>query len=180
MANSNKQIEQLHKSIINKILAKDKCFRFRRDQKADVTFSPVKTPEHRYPCMLTSRQIVYTSRALNPHKQLKVAFNLSTKQSLARDVTDHDIPITNYSIGPGMVWYAVQDVTQARKFKSYMESRLIRYFMETYETETGAREALLQNKIPRVKLTRKWNNHDVYRLFDITDQERKLIESVIK
>ena len=138
------------------------------------------TSTHTIPCIYTTANRGFISSPKESTGILKIGFNYSSTYFSSKS-EDNNMPITDITFGELMMWMPVKDVSEALLLKSYMTSKVIRFFVEHYKAgSSGFKMAIRRNKIPRIDFSRTWTDQELYAHFGLTQEEIDYIEATVK
>ena len=83
----------------------------------------------------------------------------------------------SWSIGVGAYGVICNSVEEAENMFSYLSSSFYRWFIQN-EKSSGFNTGI--TKLPVLDTSKKWTDEDVYKYFDISNEEIKIIESYLK
>jgi hypothetical protein len=147
-------------------------------------FSPKKmskqeTKSHNIRCIYSSANIGYINWVPKDFGILKLVINLSSAYYTIK-VADNNMPITKDATGSLVHYVPLKSVEQGKKIKSYLTSKAIRFFVNSYKKKnTGFNHAVRQRKIPLLK-EKFWTDKEVYEHFKFTQKEIEYIEKHVK
>lgn len=144
--------------------------------------SAVETRDHRFKMInkVNGGELEYawTKVAKNVHAgSVRVVFgDLSSKMSLGvvSVLTD-----TASTTSRSVVYVPVESHTHGESLKSYLDSKLFRFVLPLRRPGTNNAVGLL-NQLSRPPLTHNWTNAELYKHFNLTQEEIDLIESTVK
>ena len=87
--------------------------------------------------------------------------------------------IGEYLLTDSFVYYEVDDDISANNFISILDSKISKYLQKVLTHNTKSKFKIL-NYLPKLDLTKKWSDDDLYKQFNLTAEEIYKIETVIK
>lgn len=134
--------------------------------------SKSKTQEHIYPIYYTASQKQYANYLFGDKDHLKVMINLSGHWHSKKTPWKY-VRITKAMTGQGTLHINCKDKTEARSVKSFLTSNLYHFWVNKVKT-SGFNTGL--TKLPMLDTNKIWTNTEVYKIFNLTQEEIEYIE----
>lgn len=85
----------------------------------------------------------------------------------------------DYSIGYAVACFMFSTVAECQNFAQYLDSKVVRFIIENLKTSIQNSKNIFE-KVPKVDMTKAWTDAELYKLFDLTEEEITLVESKYK
>jgi len=139
---------------------------------AFITVSEKKTSQHVYPILHTNKKIWYSSIKQSFADNKKVMWSRSGYTKPFYD--DGNLGCTDMGY-----YIEVVGEEQGRNLESFLTSKLMAYIFRTAKW-SGFGNELVFNGIPKIDLTNKLTDQQIFDLFNLTEEEVSYIENGVK
>jgi type I restriction-modification system DNA methylase subunit len=140
--------------------------------------SNIATETHIYPIIQSTANKGYINVLQPDSNALKLAVNFSASYYNSATI-DNNMPVTTHGIGSLMGYVLLDDYYQGLMIRSYLTSKLIRFFVSNYKkNNTGFSDAVKRRMIPSVP-NKFWTDDDVFAHFELPIDDIDYINNCI-
>jgi hypothetical protein len=138
--------------------------------------SEIQSDEYPYPVVYTPKTTHYSKELFGDKDNLRLMLTIAGAWYVPKN-PDRNIFITRAHSGQGMVHFLIESEEEGKNIKSFLISKLYRFFIEKEKT-SGYNTGI--GKLPMLDSTKSWTDNEVYIHFNLTVKEIELIEREIK
>ena len=156
----------------------NKTVRFFGDKEFDDYISPFETNNHKIKLLSrlggssAKNEVFYVSSAEHDDKTYKVA---APRLASIGKIKYWQVVDPSFALSESLVFLKFDTEYEANNCKLFLESSLVKFLLKEF-MQTARLSKNLISKIPAVDFTKKWTDADIYKHFNLTQDEINYIE----